>query len=185
MWDFEHPPLIAELAQRYQIDSMLPSECADQFATGAADIGLVPIAALATTPGLRILPGCTIASKDRCARFCWFAAQISRSQSAQCGRRYSQPHHPGLRAHSLSQVGESAMSPSVPMTADLDAMLDHADAAIRHRRSRSDGSGRTRQPLRAHRRRACLSRPGRRMARPDGLPFVSAVWAAAHGQPFG
>jgi len=65
MWDFEHPPLDKELASRYKIDLMLPSECADQLASGAADIGLVPIAALATIPGLRVLPGCTIASKGR------------------------------------------------------------------------------------------------------------------------
>src|SRR6185437_7546649 len=65
MWDFEHPPLQAALAERYDVHWMLPSECADHLATGIADIGLVPIAALATTPGLRILPGCTIASKHR------------------------------------------------------------------------------------------------------------------------
>ena len=65
MWDFEHPPLSAPLALRYQIDRMLPSECAARLANGTADIGLIPIAALATTPGLRILPGCTIASKAR------------------------------------------------------------------------------------------------------------------------
>ncbi|MGB6729239.1 MAG: MqnA/MqnD/SBP family protein, partial [Terracidiphilus sp.] len=65
MWDFEHPPLNAELAQRYSIYRMTPSECAARLATGAADVGLIPIAALATIPGLRILPGCTIASKSR------------------------------------------------------------------------------------------------------------------------
>jgi chorismate dehydratase len=63
MWDFEHPPLNASLSLRYQIDRMSPSECADRLATGHADIGLVPIAALAANPTLRILPGCTIASK--------------------------------------------------------------------------------------------------------------------------
>src|SRR3569623_3115123 len=63
MRDFEQPPLAAELAERYELNWMLPSQCADQLASGAADIGLVPIAALATIPGLRILPGCTIASK--------------------------------------------------------------------------------------------------------------------------
>ena len=47
MWDFEHPPFNAELAQRYQIDRMSPSQCADRLATGQADIGLVPIASLA------------------------------------------------------------------------------------------------------------------------------------------
>src|SRR5580704_12761646 len=65
MWDFEHPPLNAELGQRYDLQWMLPSECADHMASGIADIGLVPIASLATMPGLRILPGCTIASKGR------------------------------------------------------------------------------------------------------------------------
>ena len=65
MWDFGHPPLDAALALRYQIDRMTPSECAARLAAGTADIGLIPIAALATTPGLRILPGCTIASKGR------------------------------------------------------------------------------------------------------------------------
>src|SRR5580692_4703578 len=65
MWDFEHPPLNAELSRRYSLDRITPSECAVQLATGQADIGLIPIAALATIPGLRILPGCTIASKSR------------------------------------------------------------------------------------------------------------------------
>ena len=55
MWDFEHPPLADELALRYRIDRMMPSECAERLATGRADIGLIPIATvtLATTPGLR------------------------------------------------------------------------------------------------------------------------------------
>ena len=65
MWDFEHPPLDSQLAQRYQIDRMMPSECADRLASSQADIGLIPIAALAHNPALRILPGCTIASKHR------------------------------------------------------------------------------------------------------------------------
>ena len=65
MWDFEHLPLSTALATRYDVDWMLPSQCADQLASGDADIGLVPIASLATIPGLRILPGCTIASKGR------------------------------------------------------------------------------------------------------------------------
>src|SRR5665213_2415276 len=31
MWDFKHGPLRAELAERYEIDWMLPSECADRL----------------------------------------------------------------------------------------------------------------------------------------------------------
>ncbi len=63
MWDFNHAPLQAELATRYAVSEMPPSRCAEQLATGAADIGLVPIAAYASIPGLSIVPGCAVASK--------------------------------------------------------------------------------------------------------------------------
>jgi chorismate dehydratase len=62
MWDFEHPPLAAELARRYQLHYTLPSRCAEELLAGRADLGLIPIAAL--TPDLAIVPGCTIASLD-------------------------------------------------------------------------------------------------------------------------
>ena len=70
MWDFEHPPKASELADRYSIEWMMPAACAERLALPAehphaADIGLVPVAALATTPGLRLLPGCAIASKGK------------------------------------------------------------------------------------------------------------------------
>jgi chorismate dehydratase len=60
MWDFEHPPRAAELAERYSLHSTLPSRCAEELLSGRADLGLVPIASL--TPELAIVPGCTIAS---------------------------------------------------------------------------------------------------------------------------
>lgn len=70
MWDFEHAPEQERLAERYVIHSTLPSQCADELAANApdqarADIGLVPITAYATTPGLMVIPGCAIASLDR------------------------------------------------------------------------------------------------------------------------
>jgi len=60
MWDFEHPPRAAELAERYTLHSTLPSRCAEELLSGRADLGLIPIASL--TPDLAIVPGCTIAS---------------------------------------------------------------------------------------------------------------------------
>src|ERR1700730_2697760 len=60
MWDFEHPPLAAELAQRYSLHYTQPSRCADELLAARADLGLIPIASL--TPELAIVPGCTIAS---------------------------------------------------------------------------------------------------------------------------
>ncbi|MEO6964671.1 MAG: MqnA/MqnD/SBP family protein, partial [Acidobacteriaceae bacterium] len=62
MWDFEHPPEMDWLAERYQIHLSTPSQCAAELADGTSDIGLVPTAAYATTPGLAMIPGCTVAS---------------------------------------------------------------------------------------------------------------------------
>ena len=62
MWDFEHPPLASELAQRYTLHYTQPSLCADELLAARADLGLIPIASL--TPALAIVPGCAIASLD-------------------------------------------------------------------------------------------------------------------------
>jgi chorismate dehydratase len=62
MWDFEHPPLAAALAERYTLHYTQPSLCADELLSARADLGLIPIASL--TPELAIVPGCTIASLD-------------------------------------------------------------------------------------------------------------------------
>jgi chorismate dehydratase len=65
MWDFEHEPRRSDLRERYQIGYTTPSRCARELAAGEADIGLVPVAAHATTPSLVIVPGCSIAALDR------------------------------------------------------------------------------------------------------------------------
>ncbi len=181
MWDFEHPPLNTTLADRYQIDWMLPAECADRLATGRADIGLVPIAALATTPGLQILPGCTIASKGRV-------------RSLLLVRRASQPLRT-LRSVAADTASRTTIAytrtmfhkwgnpdvPFLPMTADLDAMLDRADAAIvigdpalMALEERANRFERTGEDLVYH----DLAAEWHTIT---GLPFVSAVWAAAPG----
>ena len=130
MWDFEHAPLADELALRYRIDRMMPSECAERLAAGTADIGLIPIASLATTPGLRILPGCTIASKGKV-------------RSLLLVHRASQPLEK-LRSVAADTASRTTLAytrilfhrwgnpdvPFVPLAADLDLMLERADAAI-------------------------------------------------------
>ena len=65
MWSFEHEPDRSRFAERYELSSDTPAECAAKLASGAADIGLVPVSALAFTPALAVIPGCTIASRDR------------------------------------------------------------------------------------------------------------------------
>ncbi len=180
MWDFEHPPVAAPLALRYQIDRMMPSECADRLATGEADIGLIPIAALATPPGLRILPGCVIASKGRV-------------RSLLLVRRASQPLA-DLRSVAADSASRATLVyarilfqrhwgnpdvPFLPAAANLDAMLERADAAIligdpallalEERVNRFERSG---VELVYH----DLAAEWRALT---GLPFVSAVWCAA------
>jgi chorismate dehydratase len=179
MWDFEHPPLSASLTARYQIDRMLPSECADRLASGAADIGLIPIAALAATPGLRILPGSTIASKGRVRSLLLVrrAAQplaALRAVAADAASRTSLAY-----ARILFHKWGNPAVPFLPMAADLDAMLHRADAAIligdpallalEERANRFERSG---EELVYH----DLAEEWRALT---GLPFVSAVWAAA------
>jgi chorismate dehydratase len=181
MWDFEHPPLDAQLALRYQIDRMLPSECATRLASNTADIGLIPIAALATTPGLRILPGCTIASKGKV-------------RSLLLVRRASQPLH-ALRSVAADMASRTTLAharilfrhwgnpdvPFFPAVADLDSMLERADAAIligdpalMALEERANRFERTGEELIYH----DLAEEWHTLT---GLPFVSAVWGAAPG----
>jgi chorismate dehydratase len=176
MWDFEHPPLDALLAQRYQIDRMSPSECASRLASGAADIGLIPIAALATTPGLRILPGCTIASKGRVRSLLLVrrAAQpivTLRSVAADTASRTTLAY-----ARILFHKWGNPAVPFLPAAAELDAMLAKADAAIvigdpalLAMEERANRFERTGEELVYH----DLAEGWRALT---GLPFVSAVW---------
>lgn len=64
MWDFEHGSRTAELRKQFAIGYTTPSRCAQMLADGSADIGIIPVAAYATIPGLRILSDVAIASKN-------------------------------------------------------------------------------------------------------------------------
>jgi chorismate dehydratase len=179
MWDFEHPPLAAELALRYQIDRMTPAECADRLATGRADIGLIPIASLAATPGLRIVPGCTIASKGRVRSLLLVhrAGQPLanlRSVAADTASRTTLAY-----ARILFHRWGNPDVPFLPMAANLDTMLDRADAAIvigdpalLALEERSNRFERTGEEL-VYRD---LAEEWRALT---GLPFISAVWSIA------
>ena len=179
MWDFEHPPLDASLALRYQIDRMSPAECADRLASGEADIGLVPIASLATTPGLRILPGCTIASKGRVrslllVRRASQPLETLRSVAADIASRTTLAH-----ARILFRHWSNPRVPFLPAAADLDAMLDRADAAVLigdpallALEERANRFERTGELLVYH----DLAQEWRALT---GMPFVSAVWGTA------
>jgi len=60
MWDFEHGSAGADFDIAYTV----PSACAADLQKGAADIGIIPAAAYTTVPGLVVLPGIAIASRQ-------------------------------------------------------------------------------------------------------------------------
>jgi len=179
MWDFQHPPLAQRLATKYDLAWMLPSECAARLAAGTADLGLVPIAALATTPGLRILPGCTIASRGlvRSLLLVRRASQplaAIRSVAADTASRSTIAH-----SRILFHAWGNPAVPFLPMAADLDSMLAAADAAIvigdpalLALEECANRFERTGEDLIYH----DLAQEWHTLT---GLPFVSAVWAAA------
>jgi chorismate dehydratase len=179
MWDFEHPPLETELARRYRIDRMTPAECAQRLAAGTADIGLVPIAALAVNPSMRILPGCTIASKGRVrslllVRRAGQPLTALRSVAADTASRTTVAY-----AHILFHKWGNPDVPFIPMPADLDRMLDQADAAIvigdpalLALEERSNRFERTGEDL-------VYNDLAEEWQSVTGLAFVSAVWAGA------
>src|SRR5262245_54460822 len=58
--DFEHGPA----GERFDVSYTVPSQCAAQLSAGTADIGIIPSAAFVTIPGLSVLPGVAIASRQ-------------------------------------------------------------------------------------------------------------------------
>jgi chorismate dehydratase len=179
MWDFEHAPLNEELARRYRIDRMTPAECAARLADGRADIGLIPIASLATTPGLHVLPGCTIASKGK-VRSLILVHRANRPPSKLRSVAADSASRTTLAyARMLFHKWGNAEVPFLPMVADLDAMLERADAAILI----GDPA-----LLALEERNNQFERTGEELVYRDlaeewraltGLAFVSAVWATA------
>jgi chorismate dehydratase len=135
MWDFEHQPHKSELEQRYSLDWMMPSACAERLALpidhpDAADIGLVPTAALATTPGLLIVPGCAIASKRkvrsillvrRASQSLAEIKTIAADTSSQASLAYTKI---------MFKRWWNPEAVFLPHRPDLDSMLEIADAAM-------------------------------------------------------
>jgi len=63
MWDFEHAGPGKDVRRDFDISYTLPAACARALADGTADIGIIPAAAYAETPGLQILPEVAIGSR--------------------------------------------------------------------------------------------------------------------------
>ena len=128
MWDFEHPPLAATLAEHYTLHYTLPSLCADELLANRADLGLIPIASL--TPDLAIVPNCAIASLDHVRSIqlivkAGHTLETIRTIAADTASRSSLAY-----AEILFRKFLNTHPIFLPASADPIAMLHQADAAI-------------------------------------------------------
>jgi len=130
MWDFEHAPRREELAGRYDLMWSTPAVCAARLAANEADIGLVPIAAYPFHPGMQIIPGCTIASRQHVRSIVLVVRE---------GRAMGGVRSVALDTSSRSSAAYTrilfdrvwkAKPEFVPHEPNLDSMLATADAAL-------------------------------------------------------
>jgi chorismate dehydratase len=128
MWDFEHPPRDAELAQRYTLHYTQPSLCADELLAGRADLGLIPIASL--TPDLAIVPGCTIASLDEVRSIQLIVKSTHTLETVKTVAADTASRSSLAYAEILFRKFLNTQPAFLPSAADPVAMLQHADAAI-------------------------------------------------------
>jgi chorismate dehydratase len=181
MWDFEHEPVRSRLRERYQIGYTTPAGCAAELAAGEADIGLVPIAAYATTPSLVIVPGCTIASRDRVRSI----LLVVRPREGVTAVRTVAADTSSLTSNAYTRILFALFwkvpAVFVPQPPHLESMLAVADAALLI----GDPALLALEDMQARELRT-----GERLLYLDlahewhkftGLPWISAVWAARSG----
>jgi chorismate dehydratase len=130
MWDFEHEPLRSELAERYEIHSSTPAECAARLQSGEAHIGLVPVAAYPSLPNSVIVPRCTIASLDHIRSIVLVKPRQRSMQEIQRVTLDTSSLTSATYTRILFQKLWHANPEFVAHAPDLDAMLHVSDAAL-------------------------------------------------------
>ena len=181
LYSFEHAPTAGALAANYALHYTSPASCAAELLSGRADLGLIPIASL--TPGLAIVPGCTIASLNEVRSILLLvknphqltqdhaleqvrtiaADSASRSSQAYTHILFEQWH--GTRPHFHELAADA-----IPMLAAHDAALLIGDPALHAREHKAAIEAAAQTPL------LWLDLAQLWRAR-TGLPWVAAVWA--------
>jgi chorismate dehydratase len=128
MWDFEHGNAREQLQKQFDVTYTIPSACAEALRAGTADIGIIPVAAYATVPGLAILPGVAIAAQN-----------AVRSILLVSRKRLNQVKTVALDTSSLTSAAlckillakwSGGAREYRSMVPDLEAMLSSCDAAL-------------------------------------------------------
>ncbi len=134
LYNFEHEPTASALREHYDVHYTTPAICAAELNSGAADLGLIPIASL--TPELAIVPGCAIASLDEVRSILllvknpdWLspteALKQVRTIATDTASRSSVAY-----THILFEHFHHTRPTFVDFPADLAAMLPASDAAL-------------------------------------------------------
>ena len=111
----------------FDIEFSIPSECADRLESGAADIGIVPVAELPRL-GLAIVPGTGIACRGA-VRSILLVTKVARPKIRVLAADTSSRTSVQL-ARILLERNHGARPRFVPHPPDLAAMLEAADAAL-------------------------------------------------------
>lgn len=181
LYNFEHEPTATLLREHYDVHYTLPSICAAELNSGAADLGLIPIAAL--TPELAIVPGCAIASRDEVRSILLLVKNPShlstnealkqvRTLAADTASRSSVAYTRILFEHFHHTHPTFLHQPADPlaMLASADAALLIGDPALLAREHRAVIDAASATPLLW----LDLAHLWRELT---GLPWVAAVWA--------
>ncbi|HJX00874.1 MAG TPA: menaquinone biosynthesis protein [Terriglobales bacterium] len=168
MWNFEHGSLAAELRRDFKVDYTIPSHCAQMLAERSVDIGIIPVAAYTTIPGLRVLPDVAIASKDAVRSILLVSKKpvdLIRSVALDSSSRTSAAL---VQVLFRLQNRDADFFPAEPR---LDAMLARHDAALLI----GDPA------LQVDHTRYHVSDLAQEWRRLTGKPFVFAFWAVREG----
>jgi chorismate dehydratase len=124
LWDFEHGAPRPEFRLEYTV----PSACAEQLRAGAADVGIIPVAAYHAIPDLVIIPEVAIATK-RTVRSIVLVSKVPmeeiRTVAADTSSRTSV-----LLARLLFRKWHGGDREFTAMAPDLGTMLARCDAAL-------------------------------------------------------
>ena len=154
----------------FDLDFQVPARCADQLASGAADIGIVPSFEL-TRQDLEIIPGAGIACHGPVRSILLVSSRPAgqiRTLAADSSSRTSVE-----LARVVLERKYSAAPELIPHAPDLEAMLAIADAAL----IIGDPALRIDPAQRPDR----VYDLGAEWAEMTGLPMVFAVWAGRRG----
>lgn len=161
MWDFEQGKVGAD----FEVSYTIPSACAEQLRSGAADIGIIPAAAYVTIPDLLIIPGVAIAAR-RAVRSILLISKVSLEDIRSVGLDNS-----SLTSVALTKVmfGKwlGGGRKFLDMPPDLPSMLKECDAALLI----GDPA------LKVDRSHYHTYDLAEEWIRRTGLPFVFAFWA--------